>query len=1325
MMIDFAAFFSGLSHLIFALIAGKYFSRKHLSLPWFNLIIFGLLMAVHEWLVIVNLFYPIETIFWQLSIALEFFALLALLEFSRRTLGALKIELSWKLVYLPVSIIALITLFINGYLFYTFTEVFLVFYVMAFPIVITWNLKKRRSGHQALLYAILFFLLLYALFFALFDPGKFIFSGTYASLPLKEHVIFYLRGVIIYFLGFLIWYFNSQQEKKRFQARKRLFKIRYSLITAAGILLLMVAGWLATNFNGQEAFNEIASSNRQKARYIAGQIKDEVKLGERTVQGIAGSFNLRKALLNPTKSNLQKAENVLHRYRDALKAAVIFVMDIKGTAILSTNRHSQTSFIGKNYSFRPYFKEALQGRLGRYFAIGVTSGKPGFYASYPVRDNQGNVDGVIVIKMDIRQSLPDIDSTKMNMFLVNPDGIVFLSDKKEYEQKSLWPISGRRLETLLRTRQFGRKSFESLDLGHLSDSKLITFRKHLVFSTVLPFLDGGWKLILLSNTKQLIFYRLFAILITFFLALVILIFMIVLEQTSEIAVNLSKSEEQLRNIFETAPEVILLVSKNEHKILLMNQYARELLGYSNEELLNSNFSQLFHSGFNVFTKELEKISESRLIRLRNFRFVKKDGYTIDLDGTATKIVWGENEQYILFLNDVTEQKKAEKELKENELKYRNIFDNASDAIILLSGGKIIDCNTKAAEIFRLPREELINQLPEKFLPEYQPNGSQSFNLFSDHLTSALSGRSPRFTCQYLRSDATPFDAEVSLSRVEVRGEIVIQAIIRDVTEQKQLERSLQDARDRAIEASRIKSEFLANMSHEIRTPMNGVIGMLDLLSSTDMDAEQVDYVNMAKISAESLLTIINDILDFSKIEAGRLQIEETDLNVQSVIEGVGDTLAKSAHEKGLEFICYTDKDVPLNLLGDPVRLRQILINFTANAIKFTHEGEVMVRCGLLKKEEQRVWLKFEIKDTGIGIPKEKQEHIFEAFEQADGSTTRKYGGTGLGLAISRQLISLMQGELKLQSAVGKGSAFTFTLPFQLSTKVEAAPLRFGRDFGGKRVLIVDDNDTNRKILIQMVTNLNMQATAVPSGKAAFEILEKEKAEGPAFDLILLDVRMPEMDGRQVIRKLKKEGYLEHLKVVVLSSSGGVSEKRWFKRNGAHEFLNKPIRQARLFEVVQDAFEEAEDAKERTKAQKKGAQDEKQISAAKSARILLAEDNLINQKVAVRMLQNAGMKVEIANNGREALNMVFENQYDVVLMDVQMPEMDGFEATQAIRAHENEKMHIPIIAMTAHAMEGDRERCLAAGMDDYISKPIKKEDLFAILQKYLPGYAEKK
>jgi two-component system sensor histidine kinase/response regulator len=671
-------------------------------------------------------------------------------------------------------------------------------------------------------------------------------------------------------------------------------------------------------------------------------------------------------------------------------------------------------------------------------------------------------------------------------------------------------------------------------------------------------------------------------------------------------------------------------------------------------------------------------------------------------------------------DDITERKRAEDALREANALLNTLVQAIPDVVYVKDyQGRNLLVNRAYEELVNLSQREMIGKYDQQVLPARL--AAQCRQSDEEVMKQRQSVR-----CEELSTTEKGeqvFFETIKAPLLDDQGNLLgLVGVSRDITERKRAEGMLTKAKEQAEEANRLKSQFLANMSHEIRTPMNAIIGMTDIVLDTDLTDEQRDYLSTVKHSARALLELLNDILDLSKIEADKIELETIDFDLRVTVEGVADTLARRASEKGLELACMIHHQVPSRLRGDPGRLRQILMNLAGNAVKFTDRGEVVISVEVEQETEQRAWLVVSVADTGMGISQEKQEKIFESFTQADGSTTRKYGGTGLGLSICKRLVELMGGQIGVQSQPGKGSRFWFKVALEKQQSTDEDFLVIPPDIRGMRMLVVDDNRTNRTILAKMLESFGCSPEVVESGRQALETLKRAVHGEKLFDLVLLDMQMPEMDGVETLKAIKADPDIRDMVVIMLTSMGVRGDAARLEAMGCAGYLLKPVKQSQLFDTIITVLSRRESKLQDTPFKIVTRHTVADVKRRRT-RILLAEDNPMNQKLAVALLKKAGYTVDAVENGKLAVEALNRKYYDLVLMDVQMPEMDGFEATKAIREKKDERRNIPILAMTAHAMKGDRERCLGAGMDDYVSKPIEPQELLDAIKKWVRADAD--
>jgi len=748
-------------------------------------------------------------------------------------------------------------------------------------------------------------------------------------------------------------------------------------------------------------------------------------------------------------------------------------------------------------------------------------------------------------------------------------------------------------------------------------------------------------------------------------------------------------------------------------ITYANPAGCETLGYRLEELLGLSVFDYDIGLTNAQVAQLDQVIRKNrgrpVVIQRQYR--RKDGEVRDVESTVFCTETAERTMYIVSFKDVTRQKLAEQAKMRQQATLDSLINSISDLIFYKDcSGRYMGVNSAYSALVGRPVDEIRGLTCHDLFPE---DVAQMMETRDAHCLQELKEESSEFWVTYPDGQQVLLDSVVSPLWDENGEPMGLLGISRNITERKRTEQEIRHAKEIAEEAGRMKSDFLANMSHEIRTPMNAIIGLSHLVLKTELSARQRDYVQKVQSSGQHLLGIINDILDFSKVEAGKLDLESTDFELEKLLDNTSSLISEKCHAKGLELVFEVAPDVPPTLIGDSLRLGQILLNYANNAVKFTDKGEVVVSVRASDRTEHDMLLHFRVRDTGIGLTPEQIERLFKSFSQADTSTTRKFGGTGLGLAICKKLAELMGGDVGVESEPGKGSTFWFSARVGVGQgkKRELLP---NPDLRGRRALVVDDNDQARMVIVDMLQAMTFAVTEANCGADAVEEVRVAALQGRPYDIVYLDWRMPGMDGIETARHIKSLGLESPPMLLMVTAYGREEMLKEASRTGIENVLVKPVSPSILFDTTIGVLG---GRREPTAPDGDECAANARLAAIRGRRILLVEDNDINQQVARELLEDAGLRVDVADNGEVALAMVRSTAYDLVFMDMQMPVMDGITATQAIRRL-GKFEHLPVVAMTANAMEADRQKCLAAGMNDFLVKPIDPDDMWNILLRWV-------
>lgn len=781
---------------------------------------------------------------------------------------------------------------------------------------------------------------------------------------------------------------------------------------------------------------------------------------------------------------------------------------------------------------------------------------------------------------------------------------------------------------------------------------------------------------------------------------------------------LKESEERHRLLIETMNEGMVVLDKNSN-IEYVNSKLCKMLGYNEDDFLNHPIADFLDvKNQDIMKEQFESHNKSKAISYE-IEWTRKDGKKVPTIVSPQPIFDSDGNITGRFgtITDITDIKQAQESLAKERALLSNLIDSIPDLIFYKDlDGVYIGCNPAFGELVGLEPEKIVGVTDYDIFPD---NVAEAFIERDEQVLEEGKPLSQEEWVTYPSGERVLLDTLKTPYFGPDGQTLGLIGISRDTTERKQAEVALKEAKEAAEAAAKAKADFLATMSHEIRTPMNGVIGMTGLLMDTKLNVEQREFVETIRISGEALLTIINDILDFSKIESGKMELEYQPFQLNVCIEESLNLFSTRASEKAIDLVYHIQEDVPPFINGDVTRLRQILVNLIGNAVKFTDEGEIFIKVEKIHQSDNEMELKFSVRDTGIGIPEQKLNRLFEVFSQVDSSTTRKYGGTGLGLAICKRLSELMGGKIWVESEMGIGSTFYFTIKASEAEAVTKPYLEFDiPELTNKRVLIVDDNQTNRRILTLQYQRWGMIPTAAATPHEALKIIQSNVQ----FDVGILDYHMPEMDGVQLGREIRNHRSKDELPLIMFSSSAARPEALVENaRDVFSAYISKPVRQSQLFDTMMNVL--AGRKVSATTQYRKSKKIDSELAEKIPVKILLAEDNTVNQKLAVRIFSKMGYSVDVAANGLEVLNLMKMRHYDLIFMDIQMPEMDGFAATEKIIQNWDESVRPKIIAMTANALQGDREKCLKAGMDDYISKPIKIEEIQFAIERWGASTAE--
>ena len=1034
-------------------------------------------------------------------------------------------------------------------------------------------------------------------------PARWLNYGSFSDLfgfPVQL-----LRGSLAAAMGLGAWIYSVNScAGEVFLARKA----RAGWTAIAALALFLGAGWIFTDFLGDRAMADLSRDSDNVQKVLFSGLRTSMRLAESTVASMSGAPGILAALRQPGNAGIPGANDVMGRYCSSFGLSVCYLMDAKGNVIASTNRDTPHSFVGKNYSFRPYFREAAAGNPAYYFALGVTTNERGFYAAYPVR-SAGRVIGVTAAKMNVDSLSADLRLFPY-AFLVSPEGVVFISSRKDLTLRSLWPVSPEDMGKMTRSGQYGPLNFSPLLPQKPYDEQVLELYGDKFHVSLDYFSQKGWALIGLNSTAPARQARFTGVLLTFVFCLLLLAFLVVY-------INSETAREDAERLLRLKEDMNLSITKQRDEILILK------------------------GGIEQSPMGVVLTDTSGAIEYVNAAFTAMHGYTpADVLGRNPRLLKSGETPAAMY-------ESLWKTLQENKPWTGELHNKAKDGGLL-----------------------------------------------------------------WVRAFISPVcDSAGKLTH--------FMALLKDVTLEKQLMSDVVEAKRQADKANQAKSDFLASMSHEIRTPLNAIVGMSDLIDEAALNPDQRQYLNILRNASDSLLSLINNILDISKIEAGKVELERTPFNLEDIVGRVSELTAVRARAKGVEVSCKLEADVPVFLEGDVTRLQQILINVMGNAVKFVEKGWVALNVKKIKAEDENIELLFSVRDTGIGIPADKLSSIFEKFVQADSSTTRKYGGTGLGLPISKMLVELLGGKIWVESEPGTGTVFYFTVKVRTQKDNAAVylPEVDVKELKGLRFLVVDDNLTNRIIIREIVQSWGAYAEGAGDGKSALLKIAEEQKKGHPFNGLFVDYNMPGMDGYEFCSRLMGDASIHPKPAVAVATSDNIRFKQAdFTALGINTHLMKPVRKQSVLAASLAMLARGRAESPSAAPAAGGAYTRDQIPELS---VLIVDDSEDNRVLMTSFLKGTKVKLDLAEDGRLGLDKFRAGKYDIVFLDIQMPVMDGFEVAAEIRGLEKAegRLRTRVVALTAMAMREDVEKALAAGCDDFLTKPIRKNTFYGYLAEF--------